>query len=47
MKLLVVAFVMALFVWLAPRNSFMDFMGIVGFWLTVIGVGLVMARRAP
>ncbi|MHB8140889.1 MAG: hypothetical protein ACYDHD_06495 [Vulcanimicrobiaceae bacterium] len=47
MKLLLVAFVLALLVWLAPRNSFWDFMGILAYWLTVVGVGLIMVRRAP
>ncbi len=47
MKLLIVAFVLSLFVWIAPRNGFVDVMGIVAYWITVIGVIIMIAKRAP
>lgn len=47
MKLLIVAFVLSLFVWIAPRNGLVDVMSIVAYWITVIGVIIMIAKRAP
>lgn len=47
MKLLLIAFITAVFVWLAPHSSFVDFIGIVAYWLTVIGVIIVLSKLAP
>lgn len=47
MRILVLAFALALFVWLAPHNTFMNAIGLATYWITVLGVVALVVRRPP
>lgn len=44
MRTLIIAFILALLVWIGPRNGAMEIVGIATFWLTVFGVISMVVR---
>lgn len=47
MKLLLLAFLLALIAWLAPHNDFGSFVGILAYWVSLVSVVVVIIKHRP